>query len=71
LAVSAAGVDELMGNLSGNRLGGNLLGSLLGEGARPPSGAPNLMPLPPLRLDNGRLAVGPFAIPNLRLPALY
>jgi hypothetical protein len=71
LAVSAAGVDELIGNLSGNRLGGNLLGSLLGEGARPPSGAPNLMPLPPLRLDNGRLAVGPFAIPNLRLPALY
>jgi hypothetical protein len=27
--------------------------------------------MPPLRLDNGRLAVGPFTVPNLRLPALY
>jgi hypothetical protein len=61
-----------MGHLSGNRVGGNLLGSLLGEGARQPSAAArNLMPLPPLRLDNGRLAVGPFALPNLHLPALY
>jgi hypothetical protein len=61
-----------MGNLSGNRLGGNLLDSLLAEGARAPSAtARKLMPLPPLRLDNGRLAVGPFAIPNVRLPALY
>jgi hypothetical protein len=72
LTVSAAGIEDLMGHLSGHRLGGNLLGSLLGEGARAPSGtAPKLMPLPPLRLDNGRLAVGPFAIPNVRLPALY
>jgi hypothetical protein len=72
LAVAAAGIEELMGHLSGNRVGGNLLGSLLGEGARQPSAAArNLMPLPPLRLDNGRLAVGPFALPNLHLPALY
>jgi hypothetical protein len=72
LTVSAAGLEELIGHLSGHRLGGNLLGSLLGEGPRAPSAAaPKLMPLPPLRLDGGRLAVGPFAVPNVRLPALY
>ena len=72
MTVSAAGLEELIGHLSGHRLGGNLLGSLLAEGPRAPSAAaPKLMPLPPLRLDGGRLAVGPFAVPNVRLPALY
>ncbi|HEY8383296.1 MAG TPA: DUF2125 domain-containing protein [Microvirga sp.] len=74
-AVSAAGVEGLIGAVTGGRIGGNLLGALLGQPApAAPAATPNqpaLTPLPPLRLDNGRLAVGPFVIPNLRLPPLY
>ena len=30
-----------------------------------------LKPLPPLRLAEGRLMLGPFPIPNVQLPPLY
>ncbi|EIM29575.1 DUF2125 domain-containing protein [Microvirga lotononidis] len=75
LTVSAAGLDGLLGNLTGGRVGGNLLGMLLGQGPRSPQGQPNAKPqlasLPPLRLEKGFLSMGPFVIPNLRLQPLY
>jgi len=75
LNVSAAGLDGLLGNLTGGRIGGNLLGMLLGQGPRAnaaqPGAKPQLTALPPLRLDNGFLAMGPFVIPNVRLQPLY
>jgi len=75
LTVSAAGLDGLLGNLTGGRVGGNLLGMLLGQGPRPQQGQPNAKPqlasLPPLRLENGFLAMGPFVIPNVKLRPLY
>ena len=48
--------------------------ALLGQSPRPKAAGTdqsNLPPLPPLRLDNGRVLLGPFAVPGLRLPALY
>jgi hypothetical protein len=74
LNVAAAGLDGLLGNVTGNRTGGALLGALLGQGPRASSGQgnkPALSPLPPLRLDNGFLAMGPFVIPNFRIQPLY
>jgi hypothetical protein len=75
LNVAAAGLDGLLGNLTGGRLGGNLLGMLLGQGPRANAAQPNAKPqlasLPPLRLENGFLAMGPFVIPNVRLQPLY
>jgi hypothetical protein len=74
LALSGTGLEELIANLTGNRNGG-LFGALLGQaGAKAQSqsiGSPALVPLPPVRLDNGRVALGPFTVPNARLPALY
>ena len=66
----------MLGRVAGDRaLAGGLLGALLGAppaDPQPPSpGAPRLRPLPPLRLDGGRLYVGPLAIPGMRVPALY
>jgi hypothetical protein len=75
LNVAAAGLDGLLGNLTGGRLGGNLLGMLLGQGPRANAAQPNAKPqlasLPPLRLENGFLAMGPFVIPNVKLQPLY
>lgn len=74
LNLAAAGLDGLLGNVMGNRTGGALLGALLGQNPRAQSqnsGQPQLTPLPPLTLDNGFLAMGPFVIPSVKLPALY
>ncbi len=74
LSVAAAGLDGLIGNITGSRTGGTLLGALLGQNPRAKdknSGQPQLSPLPPLTLDNGFLAMGPFVIPNVRLQPLY
>ncbi|QFU17835.1 DUF2125 domain-containing protein [Microvirga thermotolerans] len=76
LNVSAAGLDGLLGAVTGNRAGGALLGALLGQAPRPSGnaarpGQPALAPLPPLRLDGGFVALGPFVIPGLKLPSLY
>jgi hypothetical protein len=82
---AASGLDGLISKLTGGQAGGNLLSALLGQGPRrgsgnpaapggsavPAPGQPALSPLPPLRLDNGRILLGPFAVPGLRLPALY
>jgi hypothetical protein len=72
--VAAAGLDELVTNLTAGRVGGNLVSALLGQTARVQArgnAEPALTPLPPLRLDNGRLAFGPFVVPNVRLGPLY
>jgi len=73
LSVAAAGLDGLIGKVTGNRAGGALLGALFGQNPRAKGndGKPPLSPLPPLTLDNGFLAMGPFVIPNLRLQPLY
>jgi hypothetical protein len=77
LNVAAAGLDGLLGNVVGGRAGGALLGALFGQGApAAPSASgqpaqPKLMPLPPLLINNGKLAMGPFVLPGVRVPALY
>ena len=72
LNVAAAGLTGLISRLTGNRSSGALLGAILGQAPEPGAGTANgLTPLPPLRLENGRVLLGPFAIPNLRLPPLY
>lgn len=73
LTVSAAGLDGLLGNVVGGRLGGTLLGALFGQAPRgdAPAAQPNLVALPPLRLDNGKLAMGPFVVPGVRFAPLY
>lgn len=72
-AVAAAGLEGLISSLTGNRVGGNLIGALLGQGSRPPQpgSGPSLAPLPPVRLAEGRVLFGPFAVPGLRLAPLY
>lgn len=77
-------VASVMGQRFGAERGaliGNLVGGLLNGLARPRGGAaaieqggggdPGLKPLPPLRLADGRVFLGPLAIPNLRLVPLY
>lgn len=80
--ISAQGIEGLLGSVMGGRVGaaGGLLGALLGgaAGATPPAPAsggqgtaPGLKPLPPLRLEDGRLFIGPFPIPGVRIAPLY
>jgi len=82
LALAGRGLDGLIANLTGNQRAGGLIGALLGQvqarqPAQPapqagaPAATPGLGPLPPLRVDGGRLFLGPFAIPNVRIPPLY
>lgn len=85
LDVRAAGIEALVAGVMGQRFGtdrgaliGNLVGQFLGGGRRESKAAetgapgdPALKPLPPLRLADGRLLLGPLPIPNVRLPALY
>ena len=82
----AVGLEALVGQVMGQRFGsdkgaliGNLVGQFLG-GLRKREDAsgegqtdtPNgLKPLPTLRLADGRLMLGPLAVPNVALPALY
>lgn len=84
--VRTAGLESLVGRIMGARLGaergaliGNLVGQFLGglqrraptEPADSPAGAEALKTLPPLRLAEGRLMLGPLPIPNVALPSLY
>ena len=77
LNVAAAGLDGILGSVTGGRVGGALLGALFGGGRQGQgTGAgqpaePRLVSLPALFLANGRLAMGPFVIPNVQVPALY
>jgi hypothetical protein len=80
---SAAGLDTLLAKMFGAPSG--LAGALLAGGTRQPPAAqqapasptqpqatkPALKPLPPIRLEGGRLRLGPIAIPGIRLPPIY
>jgi hypothetical protein len=72
LDAAATGIEGLLGRVVGDKAAGGLLGVLLGAAARPAASADaGLKPLPPLRIDSGRLLVGPIAVPGIRIPALY
>ena len=83
LDLAAAGLQDLVGALMGGGRAngvGAVLGALAGQPARSralgpsqsaPAAQPKLSPLPPLRLDNGRVSFGPFAVPGVRLAPLY
>jgi hypothetical protein len=72
---AALGLDAALRQWLGDdraSLAQGLLGALAG---RPrlaePGGTPPLQPVPPLRLENGRVFVGPLPIPGVRLRPLY
>jgi hypothetical protein len=79
--LTAAGLGDLLAAITGGRLPGatgGVLGSLLqprsrqaqGGGAAPAEGG-KLTPFPTIRLENGRMLVGPFTVPGVRLAPLY
>ena len=75
LDLAAAGVDGTLGAFAGRTAGvadavsGMLGGRREGDRARTAPGA--LRPLATVRLENGRVLVGPVTIPGLRLAPLY
>ena len=73
ITLATAGLESLIASIAGKGLGANLIAGLFGGGGTPPAGtaAPALRALPPLRLDNGCVALGPFVVPRLRLELLY
>ena len=77
-------VGQIMGQRFGAEKGaliGGLVGKLLGGGSRrqdaetaatpAAAGDAALKAMPPLRLADGRLMLGPFPIPNVQVPPLY
>jgi hypothetical protein len=76
LDVASARIEGFLGQFIGAKAGGAaaLIGALLGAPpARSATGGQNagLTPLPPLRLDGGKLRLGPLVIPGVRLDPLY
>lgn len=77
--LAAAGIEGLLGTFIGPRAGATaaLLGALTGQPVNPDpapgggKGRSGLRPLPPLRIEGGRVHVGPLAIPGVRLAPLY
>jgi hypothetical protein len=78
--IASAGLEGLLGQLTGGGAGlaAGLLGALTGRSQAeirqaPPKnpGEPALRPLPPIRLEAGRLYVGPLPIPGLRFGRVY
>jgi len=78
--VAAAGLRDLLAAITGGRLpgaAGGVLGSLLQPRSRQgqPNGVPaeggKLTPFPTIRLENGRMLVGPVTVPGVRLAPLY
>jgi hypothetical protein len=74
LEVQAAGMEALLASLTGGRSGSAdaLLGILGGrrDQAAPPKD-PKLRTFPPVRIDNGRVLLGPLAVPGVRVGPLY
>jgi hypothetical protein len=79
LELAAAGLEDLVARITGVRIGGTggaLLGSLMGapkpNANRTGSGGDQkLAQLPLVRLENGRVLLGPLTLPGVRLPPLY
>jgi hypothetical protein len=79
--LAAAGLGGFLGTVLGARAGATaaLLGALRRKGAESeaaPTGAarganPALKPLPPLRIEGGRIHLGPLPIPGVRVAPLY
>ena len=73
IEAAAAGLGGVVGPLLNSPAAG-LVGALLGAGRAAPAprepGAPALRPLPPLVLAEGRVLLGPFPLPGIRLPRL-
>ncbi|HEY8564292.1 MAG TPA: DUF2125 domain-containing protein [Beijerinckiaceae bacterium] len=70
--ISAAGLEGLLETLTGGRAGSRLLGSLLSPPRQSsPGGQPGLAQLPPIALNEGRVFLGPFQVPGVRLAPLY
>jgi hypothetical protein len=76
--LAAVGLEGLVGTLLNAREGATaaLLGALLGKPAVPDPAPPaatrsGLKPLPPVRIEGGRVYVGPLALPGVRLGPLY
>lgn len=76
IKTSGAGLQAILAPLVGPAaaLLGGLLGGPAPVSANPagrPTPSPALKPLPPLRLEGGRVLLGPLALPNVRLQPLY
>lgn len=76
LELAAAGLEDVVARITGVRIGGTggaLLGTLLGGQTRnrPGGGEQKLAQLPTVRLENGRVLLGPLALPGVRLTPLY
>jgi hypothetical protein len=80
LEVAAAGLGDLLATLMGGRLPagpGAMLGGLLGPRLQQGLGGGTakepgkLTPLPPIRIENGRIHLGPLTVPGVRLMPLY
>ena len=79
--LAASGLEGLIGTLLGARGGATaaLLGALIGQPIAPdPAPQANalgsksgLKPLPPVRLDEGRVFIGTLPLPGVRLAPLY
>lgn len=71
LDLRGAGLGGLLGTFAAGT--GGLLGAILGGGgaAEPAAADSSLRRLPPLRMQGGRVLVGPVPVPGLRIPALY
>ena len=78
--LAAAGLEGFLGTALGARAGAAaaFLGSLTGNRANrqpapgdPRNADPALRPLPPLRIEGGRVHLGPLALPGMRVAPLY
>jgi hypothetical protein len=75
LELSGAGIEGPLQALLGPR--GGLLGGVLGALAGKPqssagrAGQPTLKPLPTVRVEEGRVYIGPLPLPSVRLAPLY
>jgi hypothetical protein len=79
LELAVAGLEDVVARITGVRVGGTggaLLGTLMG-GQKPgadragAAGDSKLAQLPAVRLENGRVLLGPVALPGVRLAPLY
>jgi hypothetical protein len=79
LELAAAGLEDVVARITGVRIGGTggaLLGTLMGGQKPNPNragggGDQKLAQLPAVRLENGRVLLGPLTLPGVRLTPLY